>query len=1038
MYAARNNLIKSAIAIAVGSYAFSPLEAAVKTFSMQGRDLSNGGRIVERKLVVHINDDNPDLPAIVEFEDVTARKSAQYFYTKIRKHGFHLVETTELDGTDAKAYSTIIMLEDVEVAAIRYDLQSGKMQQMVHKQLTPLLKTTVKESYAAVEAPDPVFTILSDPEECDHLFAAIKHTTTTTELSTGTGQLGEVATWDVTPLPEKTKFVTRVETLEVGEIGVVTRPEVALAMVTRGISGQMLAEDDSTDHFDVIANTAKTRMSPVLAVTVEGSSPDLTKDFGIVPTLMITSTSPTELVLTVDMLNPVASVWSRDLVHEMHSGSAVKILHRTTGDLIEACNENQQRILHALMANPAAITDDQIQELVHLEQGWVMLTFVQNKHQDTSFTAELRTVLHQQMFSHLRMQLLSKFKHEAAVVTVLNNDELVRKLDAKMVGCCGLAVTGDQLTLELLIHQKQATERTAQALVSKLSDAQVEQDTVNLKLNELQQTSQKLQAEVVQLQQQLEDEAFVKFSPAGLKVSHLDQCTGDEDTYVKVKEAASRYPAVSPTELHKKWVAAQAFAEHVKDRANPENVARLKDCHKQLSRMLTDEGEIKHGKQGNFETAVTGAGFDKDVDTDAVRKYVHVVSEDEVITVYDDVTKTLKDVNMGAVLSGTIGVSQTGLGFPNVRRFKSIAQTSPDLLSEAQDQQSLTLWVTQLVKPSDIPPQETLDYGVQHQAILEENYYDDLAAVTGIKLGSTARSDVKAGKLIAFAELMKSFELAGATEKVTTLPEHYDKLSEVLFPTGRESRPLHWSVPSTQALAARLGLEDHGEAVYKVIVEIEKGELPGFIQTRQNIQNLHRAGLISRRALDLDLGAHPLPHLQHAVRAYQHIPKILRAKIVQLDKLKQPITDLPRLLEQLAPAHRLPTSTELDEFPLGEQLQNQDQIFFVSETMRTLNLEDDYETFFTLISSLQGIIEGIKEEADDAEIFQNLADNYQTLKTYLSEEPGEIHPDNINDFLAVMKACKLPRQGEAMAEAVATVIYIIGKEKIAELPASLL
>ena len=50
MYAARNNFIKSAIAIAVGSYAFSPLEAGVKTIKLH--DKSPDGKIFERTMTL--------------------------------------------------------------------------------------------------------------------------------------------------------------------------------------------------------------------------------------------------------------------------------------------------------------------------------------------------------------------------------------------------------------------------------------------------------------------------------------------------------------------------------------------------------------------------------------------------------------------------------------------------------------------------------------------------------------------------------------------------------------------------------------------------------------------------------------------------------------------------------------------------------------------------------------------------------------------------------------------------------------------------
>ena len=1036
MSVARNNFLKSTIAIAISSFIFSPLEAGTtKTVKLSGTDIDDGSKVV-RKLIMSPSDD-PDAPTQLEFE---GELNSRYFFSSIKKHGFHLVEVTTVEGNQALGYTTIVMLGKTEVVAVDYDLKFGRMKQLINTNLKRQLTTVLRGKFAPIEAPGELYTSLSDPAECDHLFAAIKETINAIKLSAEPDQLEETASWEAPSLKTKASFISRPGALANNKIGIQTNPEVALAIMTKSLIEEALSEaDESADsvtpapYIKTISDSVKTSMPPIMVAVYEDSDPELTKDLGSIPTVIMSIDSPDDIVLNVDLVNPVATVWAKDLIRGAHNTGDLKILYRTTDDIIDACQIEQSKIIKSIAENPDGMTDGMVQDLIHSQQQRIMLTFAKSQGKDVTLTAAQRNELHRQMGTNLHLQLMNNHKHNPIVKNTLEHPAVIDKLGRASHACCDLPLSEDQITVQLLLHNN---EQVAAAIKTALREAaslqEIERQTLITALDQAKMENENLQKLIAN------DEVLVKYAPSTLKSQYLGECTDDEATYNQIQTASTRHPGTSPEQIKKKWQVMKEFEHLIQDRDKPEALVRsTARSYLKLTTLLNDDGNIKPEKEAAFKAALSEAGLNPETDQGAVKKLFVTLNGEEVESYYDDVRKRLDTVDLDELTSGSIATTKTGITFQLAKRFKQIAETNPESIDGSLNEKQAISWIAQLSKSSDIPSTDALEVAIQSPELIQD-FHPHLVEIASSELSKRVKRPRYIKQLIAYAELNKQLEAVGQQDDMSAIIEHYDELSSLLYPYSKEQEPLaEGECPAfVGAVRDKLKMEGQASVIRKAIITIEKEEFPLLSPLAQHIKALHEQLVLHSEAIEL--GQHSPAELDKLVSVYKQIPLFVQAKQDSLqsqdDTFQQSFIDYNNQLKLLAESKQLPPEQELSGFPEDGDLLNDNQIFNIEQIKLKFGRISSSQNFAFLMKQVKHLITELAEEAREAnELFDWLANQRVVLYEYIGTTPGEVNPAFKQAFSELMTTYKLNSNNPANVKALASIIYYLDKEEIESL-----
>ena len=1051
MYVALNSFIKSMMAIAVGSYAFSPLEAAVKTIKLQ--DTGPEGRKYERTLTMISSDEDPLAPVQLEFEDALAHQTPASFYASVKKHGFHLVEATEVETTEieatgvredtARAYTTIVMLDDKMVAGLRYDFAKGKLERSINKGMREYIMTTLKGEFTPSTAPEDVFSSLSDPEECDTLFAALKKMADTVPLAPGMA-LDVVESYDAPKIQPEANFFSRAQTValpesQVDDVAILTNHEVSLAILTKGLVAQITAGEgegmDVPPHTQLISEIVTSgRWAPVTAVVLHGNGEDVTRHLSNIPKVILTQDA--EVALNIDMLNPVAVIWTLDLARGLHTDNPIKILARTTHSLIDVTVREQLKILHALIPDPAAVTNEQIAQLAHYQLQHTLLSYTQKQGEDITFSAAHRQTLHRQIHRHLHSQLVAKHRHDLSALTVLENEVLTLRLQDKALNYSQyLPDSGDQQLNALLLHHNQQQEAATAELIAatkRLREANSQTKTLQEKVTRLTKEHQDLQQDFEDLVVRLNDKAVIEQAPQGVTADQYQAMTLGRTVYEQLRQAVREHQMDDSSIVLLKWKATKAFALDLEGRTTINHlVRRLSEYHQVFKELLQPDGSLNPASKDEFQGLLEEAGFDKEKDLEPVRRVVHALDKHELKQLFAEVTDHLEHVDLEAVQPDMISVARTGLSYESTQRYRHLASDSPDLFAEAETNTRLRQWMQSVNSPSQVISPKTLQLLKANPELLEEENHEIFVQINQAEWSTKYRRH-RVKQLLVYGELMEELETRSHEPVLTTLLDNYNQARAIIDDDNLSPLPENTYPNFDSFVTTVLDADEHKLALLKFIQTIPPEDLPVLSELWPAYRSLYKQKAIS--STSLLMGKHSLAHLKNAHEAYLRMAVELEAHFIGIlssrEYYLQEQINHRHLIKTVISIRCLPDMEDLMSFPTKGEFATEEEFPVISNGLYELGYADQRsDRFVQLMKRMKAVVVVTEQLGSTDDTFTTLAQNWADIQNMI--ERGTLKADQVDNFKAQMIALGLdPNDTEQMTSVLRLMAMFESAEKI--------
>ena len=808
---------------------------------------------------------------------------------------------------------------------------------------------------------------------------------------------------------------------KVGNVAVMTNPEVSLAIMTKGMVAQMMAEGENDDaHVAIISEQLTShKLTPITAVVLEGSDDDVTSHLPNIPKLIMAPGD--ETVLNVDMLDPVAVIWTMDLAKGLHADNPVKILARSANSLEISNRRLQLKLIQALYENPGAINDEQITHLVHHELQHTLLSYVKQRNQDITFESGHLQVLHRQMHANLHLQLTAAHRHDSVAAMVLEDQNFKAHLMEKAHCCPQLPDVNDQELNALLLYHNRLISTATEELVTSTEQLQtqvLQASEAQVELTKLRKSKQQLEHDTVTLVARLNDKTVTEQAPPGVKPEHYKAVDLDKDSYSHLMQASRKHTLDLPETVLHDWKEAKDFVQTMKKKGHTEQtVIQLASEYQAIKDLLHPDGSLPDRNLDALKTVLLNAGL-HETDIAPVKKLVSGLqdhNEHSIKQLFTEITDHLEQVDLDEVTPDMIVVTRTGLHYESVLRYKNIAENAPELFETVIENSRLRQWLQSLEQPSEVIDHETLRLMASQPELLDADFHEAFTAIHNAEWSSAPKAG-QAKRLLAFGELMTELEAQSHQGVMTELSNNLQQALQLTHDEHSQPLKAEGLQKFNQFVMDELGAEAHNAGILKVVQTITPEDIPTLIQLWPKYKELYKQGMISEATLRI--GQHSIHHLTNAHEAHLHMPTELEScfsTIKKAETINQKLVNFQHLVQVMTDASRVPAPDELVLFPEKGGFATQEE----TTILEHLLFSEDYgaesaKYFVNLMAQMHSLAQA--SAADDSldETFATLQQNWATLSGYI--QSGTIKENMVNDFKDVMTALKLDPENEELRD----------------------